>query len=411
MAVIPHPLGGIGDAELAAKAEAAWPLLRAWLEEPPSDGGETRTSLPYTPSPHRGEGQGEAHTPPAPERFLVSGDEVAVTAWLEERGLTDGLPVVAPTEERVAAMVAASGLDPAESLGAVPPRQGEAIVERLAANAVMAGLRPERFGILLAAVRAVLQPEFNLDGVQATTHPVAPLVVVHGPVARRLGVQGGSGALGPGFSANATIGRALRLVLLNVGGARPGEGDLSTHGGPAKFTYCLTENVSASPWPEFHTGRGFGPSDGAVTVFAGEAPHNVNDHQSQEPEPLLDLVADVMRTLGHNTWYRDRDGRNEMLVILSPEHAEVVARRGWGPEQVQSYLFERSARSPEDLRRGGMWEMRNWPEWLEQAAVRGEPVHPARSADGILLMVAGGPGKHSVVIPGFGSSLAVTVAA
>jgi hypothetical protein len=259
------------------------------------------------------------------ERIIVTGDEEAVRAWFEDHRLTDGLPIVPPTEERVAAMVSASGLPPGESLGAIPPSFGEATVEKLAANAVMAGLRPDRFPVVLAAVRAMLRPEFNLYGVQATTHPVAPLVVVHGPAARNLGVHGGAGALGPGFPANATIGRALRMVLLNVGGAYPGVGDLSTHGGPAKFTYCLTENVAASPWPEFHTRRGFAPTESAVTVFGGEAPHNVNDHQSSEPERLLGIVADVMGALGHNSWYSAADDGNDMVVLLSPEHAEAGA--------------------------------------------------------------------------------------
>jgi hypothetical protein len=343
------------------------------------------------------------------ERIIVTGDEEAVRAWFEDHRLTDGLPIVPPTEERVAAMVSASGLPPGESLGAIPPSFGEATVEKLAANAVMAGLRPDRFPVVLAAVRAMLRPEFNLYGVQATTHPVAPLVVVHGPAARNLGVHGGAGALGPGFPANATIGRALRMVLLNVGGAYPGVGDLSTHGGPAKFTYCLTENVAASPWPEFHTRRGFAPTESAVTVFGGEAPHNVNDHQSSEPERLLGIVADVMGALGHNSWYSAADDGNDMVVLLSPEHAEVAASRGWGPGEVQRHLFERSSRPLEDVARGGMWEMRNWPGELEAAARRGEPVPPVRKPEGILLMVAGGPGKHSVVIPGFGSSRAVTV--
>jgi hypothetical protein len=343
------------------------------------------------------------------DRIIVTGEEEAVRDWFEDHGLTDGLPIVPPTEGRVAALVAASGLPPDESLGAIPPSFGEATVEKLAVNAVMAGLRPDRFPVVVAAARAMLRPEFNLYGVQATTHPVAPLVVVHGPAARDLGVQGGAGALGPGFPANATIGRALRMILLNVGGAYPGVGDLATHGGPAKFTYCLTENVAASPWPEFHTTRGFALAESAVTVFGGEAPHNVNDHQSSEPERLLGIVADVMGALGHNSWYSAGDDGNDMVVLLSPEHAQVVASRGWGREEVQRHLFERSSRSLEDVRRGGMWEMRNWSDELEEAAQRGKPVAPVRRPDGILLMVAGGPGKHSVVIPGFGSSRAVTV--
>jgi hypothetical protein len=342
------------------------------------------------------------------ERITITGDLDDVQRWFEERGLTDGLPIVPPTEERVAAMVAAVPEEASDSLGTLPPRWAEATIEKLAVNAVLAGCRPEVFPVVAAAVRAMLRQEFNLYGLQATTHPVAPMVAVHGPVARRLGVQGGPGALGPGHTANATIGRAVRLILLNVGGAYPGEGDRATHGTPAKFAYCLTENVAESPWPEFHVTRGFDGDQSAVTVFGGEAPHNINDHESTTPERLLDIVADVMAGLGHNDWFVSEDGRNDMVVVLGPEHAALLGRAGWSRSDAQGYLHRRAARPVAELRRGGMWDMRDWPE---DTPLEGGATFPAvRRAEDILLLVAGGPGKHSLVIPSFGGTRSVTVA-
>lgn len=320
----------------------------------------------------------------------------------------DGLPVIPPTEERVAAML--GDLDPDTALGEVPPRNWGATLGNLAVNAVLAGCRPEHFPVVLAAVRAMLTPEFDLGAIQATTHPAAPLLVVHGPVARRLGVNGATGALGPGFEANAVIGRALRLILINVGGARPGEADTSTQGGPAKFTYCMAENVEQSPWPEFHTTRGFDAEQSAVTVYAGEAPHNVNDHESATPERNLDIVADVLRGLGQNSWYLAQDGYNDVVVVLGPEHARLAASAGMTRADVQEYLFAKARRTIAELMGGGMWGMRDWLPWMEElASDSAATLAPVRRREDILLLVAGGPGKHSAVIPGYGASRSVTV--
>jgi hypothetical protein len=207
--------------------------------------------------------------------------EALLEAFLE-REWADGLPIVPPTPERVAAMLGAR--DPARSLGAMPPLWREATLEKLAVNAVMAGCRPEYFPLVEAAVEAMLDPTFNLYGVQATTHPVAPLVIAHGPYARAVGVHAGSGCFGPGFRANATIGRAIRLVLLNVGGAWPGRHDMATQGSPAKFSFCIGENEDASPWGPLVPGD-------AVTVYGGEPPHNVNDHVSTTAAGILATVA------------------------------------------------------------------------------------------------------------------------
>ncbi len=333
------------------------------------------------------------------------GDSDGVARLAAERGWGDGLPVVPPTVEKVAAML--GGRDPAASLGQVPPGYGEATLELLAANAVMAGCDPEAFPVIVAAVEALLQPQFNLAGVQATTHPVAPLLVVHGPIAAELNINGGSGVLGPGFAANATLGRAIRLILMNVGLARPGTGDLSTHGGPAKFAYCMTENMAESPWPEYHTSVGFDPGDSAVTVIGLEAPHNVEDHQSTSGERLVNIIADAMRQLGHNSWVISRG--NDFAVLLGPEHAQMLAREGWTRDDVQRYLYHRASRAVAEVMQTGNWAGREWPVWMNALAERPDNlVPPVRRPEEIRVFVAGGPGKHSVVMPGFGSTAAVT---
>ncbi len=344
------------------------------------------------------------------DRYELTGDLETVQAWFEEHGLSDGLPIVPPTEERVAAMLAAAGIVDDASLGVMLPAANDAMLEKIAANAVMAGCKPRYFPIVVAAVRALLESPFNLYGVQATTHPVAPLVVVHGPIAREIGMNGGAGVFGPGFSANATIGRAIRLILMNVGGAYPGERDRATQGSPAKYAYAICENVAESPWPEFHTTRGFDASDNAVTVFGGEATHNVNDHESTSATRLLTVVADVMRTLGHNTWYLTQSGCNDCAIVFCPEHAALIAADGWTRKDVQRYLFQHAVRPIRDLSKGGMWAMRDWPAWMNAQAADDDATFPCvRDPDDIIVLVAGGAGKHSSVIPGFGASHFVTV--
>ena len=339
----------------------------------------------------------------SPDRILVEGDLDAVQDWFASRGLTDGLPIVPPTSAKVAAMLAALGESAETSLGTMLPGHTDATLEKLATNAVMAGARPDYFPVIVASVSAMLEPAFNLLNVQSTTHPCAPLTIVSGPIARTLEINGGAGVFGPGFPANATIGRAIRLIMMNVGLAYPGERDRSTQGGPAKFSYCMAENIAESPWPEFHTTQGFAADENAVTVLAGEAPHNVNDHESTSAERFLEIVADVMRTLGHNAWYLTYEGANDFAVVLGPEHAEIVAGAGFTREDVQDFLFGRAVRPIRDLRRGGMWSMRDSPDWMRDddddalfACVR--------EAKDIVVLVAGGLGKHSSVIPGFGCS-------
>ena len=321
----------------------------------------------------------------------------AVLEAFVAREWCDGLPIVPPTEDRVRAML--TDADPARSLGAMPPLWRTATLEALAVNAVMAGCRPEYFPVIVAAVEAMLDPAFNLYGVQATTHPVAPLVIVHGAYGRRIGIHSGSGCFGPGFRANATIGRALRLILLNVGGAWPGRHDMATQGSPAKFSYCIAENEEASPWGPLHDGD-------AVTVFGGEGPHNVNDHASTTASGILSTVSHTAATLGSNVgWYF---AQSQLLIVLAPEHARTIAGDGLTRADVQRFVYEHARLPLATLKLGGMWGMHDWPAWM--TALRDDQVRPPQvpSPDDVLVVVAGGPGKHSSVVPNTCFSRAVS---
>ncbi len=333
---------------------------------------------------------------PAPEIEVEDSPEAVLEAFLA-REWCDGLPIVPPTRERVRAML--GGADPARSLGPMPPLWRQATLEVLAVNAVMAGCRPEDFPVIVAAVEAMLDPAFNLYGVQATTHPVAPLVVVHGPYGRRIGVHAGSGCFGPGFRANATIGRAVRLILMNVGGAWPGRHDMATQGSPAKFSYCIAEHAEASPWGPLHEGD-------VVTVFGGEAPHNVNDHVSTTAAGILATVADTAVTVGSNVgWYLSQ---SQLMVVLGPEHARTVADGGLSRADVQRVLYERARLPLRRLRQGGMWGIQDWPAWMTAIQDDDALLPQVPSPDDIFVVVAGGPGKHSSVIPNCCFSRAVS---
>jgi hypothetical protein len=341
----------------------------------------------------------------------LSGDPYSVQRWFAERGWTDGLPIIPPEEDRVAALVEASHRSATETVGDVPPLGGTATVANIAANAVMAGCEALHFPTVLAAVEAMLTPDFNLYLTQVTTHPAAPLLIVHGPEARRIGVNGGVGVFGPGFTANAVIGRALRLILLNLGGARPGVRDFATQGSPAKFSFCIAENVEQSPWPELHTTRGFSADASAVTLVAGaEGPRSVNDHASDTPTGLLDVVADSMGSLAVNNWYASNGG-SEYVVVLGPEHAALAGDAGWQRSDVQHYLFHRSMRTARDLAKGVMWKSRMWSAWVTALAADPDAAMPiVEDAEHIMVLVAGGYGKFSSVIPTMGNvARAVTV--
>ncbi len=316
------------------------------------------------------------------------------------RGWTDGLPVVPPTEDRVRRMLGGAKRSPGETVAWIPPRRGRATVERIAINAVMAGCRPEYMPVLLAAVEAMADPAFNLNGVQVTTHVAAPLLIVSGPAARDLEVNGGFNVFGPGWRANATIGRAVRLILLNIGGGQPGVLDRSTLGHPGKYTYCIAEAEGASPWEPFHVSRGCRPDESAVTVFAAEAPHSVTNHISNDARGVLTSIADSLATLGSNNMFV----MGEAAVVIGPEHATTVRKDGLSRHDVQEFLFARARRRLADLTFQGAYGKiynRNWPAWVNRENPE-EMVPAVERPEDFLVLVAGGPaGRFSAVIPGW----------
>ena len=332
-------------------------------------------------------------------------DESPERLWqlLDERGWGDGLPVVAPTVERVDAALAAAGGDPDEVIAILPPRGGRATRRDIAVNAVMAGCEPATVTLVVAAVRALGHPDLNLRGVNATTHPVAPLVIVHGRAATELDFNAGLGAFGPGNRSNATVGRAVRLVLLHIAGATPGPGDVATQGQPSKYTYCVAENAAASPWPAYHRAVGI-DADSAVTVHCGENPHNVHDMESDSPTGILDKVASVMATLGSNN--APISGA-EIFVGLCPEHAATIAGAGWARSDIQGYLFQRARRPVGEVR--DAFDLLAWEPWMT-ALADGDLVPITGTPTNIRVVVVGGPGKHSCVIPSWGMTRSVTVA-
>jgi hypothetical protein len=339
----------------------------------------------------------------APELVEVDESPEALLDLLEARGLGDGLPVLPPTQERVAAMLEPATGDPDEVLFTLLPRAGIVTRRVVAINAVLAGCRPETFPVVLTALRALAEPEVNLRGVNATTHPVAPLVLVSGEVVKTAGFWGGVGAFGPGNRANATVGRAVRLAMLHVAGAKPGFGDAATHGQPAKYTFCAAENIDESPWESYPRSRGV-DAPSTVTVHCGEGPHNVHDAEAAgDPALILDKIASAMTSLGQNN---APISQAEYFIVLGPEHAASIARAGLSRKDVQSYLFDR-ARMPAAAFRRHFQELA-WTQWMKTVAddhllpMTAEP-------DNIRVVVSGGPGKHSLVIPSWGMTRSVTL--
>jgi hypothetical protein len=342
-------------------------------------------------------------TPVAGDEWIeVEDSPEALLALMEARGWGDGLPVVAPTAERVDRMLQALAADPDEAIAVLPPRNGAATGRAIAVNAVLAGCSPEVMPVLVSAVRALAHPELNLEGVQATTHPVAPLVIVHGRAVDDLGFNGGLGAFGPGWRANATVGRAVRFLLMHVGGARPGAGDASTQGQPSKYTYCIAENAAGSPWPPYPWTKGV-TADSAVTVACTENPHNVHDMWSRDPRGILEKMATVVAQLGSNN---APVSSAEIFVVLCPEHAVTMAEAGWSRDDVQRYLFERARLPARHMR--DAFDAPLWDPWMHTVAL--DALLPLTGhPDNYRVLVAGGPGKHSSVLLSWGVTKAVTL--
>ncbi|MFT4584560.1 MAG: hypothetical protein ACI8XZ_004324 [Gammaproteobacteria bacterium] len=319
----------------------------------------------------------------------------------EARGWSDGLPVVAPTAVRVDAMLATVDHDRHHEVGTMAPRHGIATVEILAVNAVMAGCRPEYFPVVLCAVEAILDPAFNLFAVQATTHPCAPCIIVNGPLATELGINSRYGAFGPGVRANATIGRALRLILMNVGGARPGVLDRSTQGQPAKYAFCVAENELESPWEPLHVESGFAPSTSTVTVTAADGPHNLNDHISGDAQGILTTICSGLSDMACNNAYL----YGQPTIALGPEHAAILGAAGLSKDDIRQHIFEHARIARTVWLRGGMAGM------FEDYFPNDDHVPIIKTPKDLVIIVVGGFGRHSCWLPTFGDSTRVVTRA
>ena len=333
----------------------------------------------------------------------ADGDFDKVNALFMEKGWGDGLPLVPPTAQRVEAMLAYCDRPYDEIIGLVAPRYGAATPLRLAANAVMAGCKPEYFPLIMLTIEALCEETFNLYGVNATTHPCSTLMVVNGPIAKELKMNWGHNAFGPGNTANATIGRAIRLSMLNIGGAIPATGDMATFGSPAKYTFCVAENEEENPWEPLHVERGFTADENVVTVVGAAGTLNLNSH-SKEAADLLRVIATSMTYPTSNDFHF----AGEPWLILSPEHAEVLARGGYDKAKLKEEIWALSKMPASHFARKD-YDRAEHTRSTELGGFSPEtlvPISPSPRDIGII--VAGGPGTHSVYVPTFGQTRAVS---
>jgi hypothetical protein len=336
------------------------------------------------------------------KRYPVADPEEAVEFYFQQ-GWTDGLPIVPPTPARVERILTGTRRDPAELIGLIPPNHGKATVEKIAINAVMAGCLPDYLPVVITAVQAITDPHFNLHGVQATTGPHSPLCIINGPIRQRLEINGGPNVFGPGWRANGTIGRAVKLIMLNLGGAKPGEIDKSTLGHPGKYTFCIGENEEESPWEPFHVEHGFAADVSTVAVFAAEPPLSISDTTSRTAR---NLVATMGASLAV-TWNDRMHLRGQCLLVIGPEHAQTIAREGWTKADIKRFLYEHVRKPLGELLSGPEWELgmsrQRLPPWLDTGNEH-TLVPKFISPEEILIVVAGGTaGTHSACLSGWGN--------
>ena len=325
--------------------------------------------------------------------LLVAADEAAALEQLHERGCTDGLPVVIPTRDRVARMVLASGQEADMVLGTMGPGHGIATIEKVAVAAVMAGCLPDYMPIVVAAVKAVIEPVFDLTEMQATTHCTAPLIIVNGPARHNCGpVSSGFGALGPGPRANASIGRALRLAMINIGKGRAGSSDMALLGHPGKFTYCLAEDEENSPLRPLHVDLGFDEDDSVVTVIGAEAPHSVIfSGDGDDPDSYKYLLNVLAIGLANAATNNATLTSGSAVVVLNPDHANLLAAAGLDRHGIAEELYVRCRISTEELRR-------LVPNFAGGATAKGDR-YAFTGPEQLIILMAGGGGLYSMVMP------------
>ena len=328
-------------------------------------------------------------------------DAMEANELFQREGWTDGLPIVPPTEDAVAGFLNAAQLDAATVIGIEPVRRRSITAEKVAIAAVMAGCLPEYLPVVVATVKAMCQPEYALHGSTASTGGSAPFIVVNGPVRLAIGMNATHNVLANASRANATIGRSIRLMLLNVLGGIPGQLDRSTLGHPGKFTFCVAEDEEDSPWPPLSVERGVPAGVSAVTALQVESPHQIMNEWTHDPKEILDTYAAAMRSnmLTYSIW------EGNYAFVIPKQHREIFAAARWTRQNIRDYVFEVARVKRGDWRLGG------------KAAVAGrkdeDKVYCARrSPDDLLVVAAGGPagGFGAILPPWYGKkSLAVTM--
>jgi hypothetical protein len=323
-------------------------------------------------------------------------DEMEI--WFE-RGVTDGLPVVPPTRERVERMLRGTSRAREALVAEVPPNYGRATVEKLAVNAVMAGCRPDYFPVVLAVVEAACDSAFNLHGQSGTTNATSPLIIVNGPIRARLGVNCAAGVFGPGYRANATIGRALRLIMINLGGTKAGEISMSTLGHPGRYTYCIGEYEERSPWEPLHVERGFDAADSTVTLFSGESPLMINDHLSRAaPQLVASLGWSAAGIWNHKSFPL----YGHTLFVVGPEHARTLGEERWSKQDFRRFLHDTIRRPARELLPGPDGAETGRLKDLLDGRTGEERIPKFPSLEEIVIVVAGGTaGRFSAVVPGW----------
>ncbi len=318
-------------------------------------------------------------------------DTVEAIEFYYDKGWTDGLPVIPPSEASIRAMLDAVGLDPGEEIAFIENRQVSVTAEKVAINTVMAGCKPEYMPVVAAAVEALGDPRYGYHGPASSTGGSAVFMLVNGPIARELDINCGDNLFGPGWRANATIGRAVRLIMRNVIGTLPGKLDRSTLGHGGKYTYCIAENEAESPWPPVHVERGFRPDQNAVTIFAALAPHQVYNQLSATAEGVLTTIADNMHISSGVT------GQPQYVVVIAGEHMRVIADDGWSKADIKRFLFEHTQNSIAHLKRTNRVA---GPVMAEDETTMRPLV---QTPDDIMVVAAGSQaGAFSAFIPGWG---------
>jgi hypothetical protein len=381
---LPHPLASRTDAEIRQLARDAMPrVVNAARHSSSVD---------------------DATEPPIPARLSVSEDSREAIEELHRQGWTDGLPVVPPSIDAVEHMLAISGLKGQQRMPAVPPAQTRSTLERWAANAVMAGCLPEHLAVVLAAMDALLDPDAALASSQVATNSSTPLLLLNGPIRDAVDAARSYNVLGPGSRSTARIGRAVRLILQNIGGEITGLTDLATHGQPGKFTYCFAENEEESPWEPWHVTKGFRPDDSAVTVVMASAPQNIFAYGCNIASDLIDHLVGAMTALGSNNVMFDTGP----MIVLGPEHANLLARSGIQREQLQKTLFERARIDLDRFPVAARLRLQTRrARWFETTGNDREIGLADRPQD-VHIVVAGGPGIHSQFISTSFSRVPVT---